>query len=103
MSKRIKPIPKFADEAAERAFWESLDNDSSEYFDSSKSTQAQFPNLKTSTTSISLRLPDALLAHIKTMANKLDVPYQSLMKLWLAEKLDEAERPTRSVRRRVAR
>lgn len=48
--------------------------------------RAVFPNLKTTTTSISLRLPDAPLTHIKAMANRLDVPYQSLMKLWLAEK-----------------
>jgi predicted DNA binding CopG/RHH family protein len=50
-----------------------------------------------------LRLPDALLAHIKAMANKLDVPYQSLMKLWLAEKLDEAEKRPVSARRLAAR
>ncbi|MDP2267054.1 MAG: BrnA antitoxin family protein [Thiobacillus sp.] len=92
MNKRLKAIPKFASEAEERAFWESPGNDSSSYFDSSNSVRAVFPNLKTTTTSISLRLPDALLAHIKAMANKLDVPYQSLMKLWLAEKLDETEK-----------
>ena len=61
MNKRLKSIPKFANEAEERAFWESPDNDSTEYFDKSKSVQAVFPNLKATTTSISLRLPDALL------------------------------------------
>ena len=103
MSKRLKPVPKFASEAEERAFWESPDNDSTEYFDSSKSVRAVFPNLKTTTTSISLRLPDALLAHIKAMANKMDVPYQSLMKLWLAEKLDEAEKRNVPAKRLAAR
>jgi predicted DNA binding CopG/RHH family protein len=103
MSKRLKPVPKFASEAEERAFWESSDNDSTEYFDASKSARAVFPNLKATTTSISLRLPDALLAHIKAMANKMDVPYQSLMKLWLAEKLDETEKRTAPAKRLAAR
>ena len=103
MSKRLKAMPKFADEAEERAFWETPGNDSTEYFDASKAVRAVFPNLKATTTSISLRLPDALLAHIKAMANKLDVPYQSLMKLWLAEKLDEAEKRPVSARRLAAR
>ncbi len=103
MNKRLKTVPKFSSEAEERAFWESPDNDSSEYFDSSKSVQAVFPNLKATTTSISLRLPDALLTHIKAMANKLDVPYQSLMKLWLAEKLDEAEKQVPPAKRLAAR
>lgn len=68
MNKRLKTVHKFASEAEERAFWESPDNDSSSYFDSSKSVRAVFPNLKATTISISLRLPDALLAHIKAMA-----------------------------------
>ena len=58
MNKRLKPIPKFANEVEERAFWESPDNDSTEYFDKSKSVQAVFPNLKATTTSISVRLPE---------------------------------------------
>ena len=103
MNKRLKSVPKFASEAKERAFWESTENDSTEYFDKSKSVQAVFPNLKATTTSISLRLPDALLVHIKAMANKMDVPYQSLMKLWLAEKLDEVEKQTAPVKRAAGR
>lgn len=103
MNKRLKAVPKFASEAEERAFWESSDNDSTEHFDSSKSVRAVFPHLKPTTTSISLRLPDALLSHIKAMANKLDVPYQSLMKLWLAEKLDETEKRTVPTKRLAAR
>lgn len=65
--------------------------------------RAVFPNLKTTTTSISLRLPDALLTHIKAMANRLDVPYQSLMKLWLAEKLVEAEKQPANAKRVATR
>ncbi len=92
MSKpRRKSIPAFASEAEERAFWEAPGNDSTEYLDWSKAQTSIFPNLKPSTTLVSLPLPDTLLARIQTQANKLDVPYQSLMKVWLAEKLSEIE------------
>ncbi|NCZ30497.1 MAG: hypothetical protein EBX70_12640, partial [Betaproteobacteria bacterium] len=80
---KAKPLPKFRSEAKEREFWESKDNDATEYFDSSKMVLATFKNLKPSTTSISLRLSDSLLDGIRQQANKLDVPYQSLMKVWL--------------------
>jgi predicted DNA binding CopG/RHH family protein len=85
MNKRLKSIPKFRSEAAERQFWET--HDSSEYIDWSKAEQVRLPNLKPSTTAISLRLPVALLERIKVAANKRDVPYQSLIKTWLAEKI----------------
>ncbi|TIP78756.1 MAG: hypothetical protein E5X63_36620, partial [Mesorhizobium sp.] len=81
-----KPVPSFASEAEERAFWEA--NDSSEHVDWSKAERVRLPNLKPSSTSISLRLPNALLERIKVAANKRDVPYQSLIKTWLAEKID---------------
>ena len=87
MSKKLKPIPKFQNEADERRFWET--HDSTDYVDWSKAKRMRFPNLKPSTTSISLRLPVALLDRIKIAANKRDVPYQSLIKTWLAEKTDE--------------
>jgi predicted DNA binding CopG/RHH family protein len=86
MRRKPKPIPRFADEAAERAFWES--HDSAGYVDWRKAKSARFPNLKPSTTSISLRLPVSLLDRIKVVANKRDVPYQSLIKIWLAEKAE---------------
>lgn len=86
MTHKLKSIPQFNDEAEERAFWEN--SDSTEYLDWSKAENARFPNLKPSSTSISLRLPNALLTRIKIAANKRDVPYQSLIKLWLTEKLD---------------
>jgi predicted DNA binding CopG/RHH family protein len=88
-SSKSKPLPKFRTEAKEREFWESKDNDATEYFDSSRMMVAKFKNLKPSTTSISLRLSDSLLDGIRQQANKLDVPYQSLMKVWLTEKLRE--------------
>lgn len=86
MTRKRKPIPRFASEEEERAFWES--HDSGEYVDWSLAERARFPNLKPSTKSISLRLPVDLLERIKTAANKRDVPYQSLIKVWLAEKVD---------------
>lgn len=92
---KTKPLPKFHSEAKEREFWESKANDATVYFNSSKIVVAKFKNLKPSTTSISLRLSDGLLDGIRQQANKLDVPYQSLMKVWLTEKLREADSPNK--------
>jgi predicted DNA binding CopG/RHH family protein len=85
MPAKRKSIPAFANEQEERVFWESVD--SGDYLDWSKATRARFPNLKPSTESISLRLPAGLLERIKVAANKRDMPYQSLIKAWLAEKV----------------
>ncbi len=85
MARKLKSVPRFKNEAAERKFWET--HDTTEYLDWSKARPARFPNLKLSTTSISLRLPISLLDQIKIAANKRDVPYQSLIKMWLAEKV----------------
>ena len=84
MSRKLKSIPKFRSEAEERRFWET--HDSSDYVDWSKAERVRLPNLKPSTTSISLRLPVSLLDRIKVAANKRDVPYRSLIKTWLADK-----------------
>jgi len=86
MSEKAKPIPRFRNEAEEREFWET--HDSSTYVDWTAAERVRLPNLKPSTKSISLRLPVALLERIKIAANKRDVPYQSLIKTWLAEKAD---------------
>lgn len=86
MSRKLKSIPRFRSEGDERKFWET--HNSTEYIDWSKAQRAQFPNLKLSTTAISLRLPQGLLDRIKVAANKRDVPYQSLIKVWLSEKVD---------------
>ena len=85
MSKVRKAIPKFKSEAEERAFWET--HDSTGYVDWSAAQKVAFPNLKPSTKTISLRLPKHLLDSIKAAANARDVPYQSLIKVWLQEKL----------------
>lgn len=85
MTKGLKKVPAFASEAEEKAFWER--HDSSDYVDWSKAESVRLPNLKPSSTSISLRLPQSLLESIKIEANKRDVPYQSLIKVWLSERL----------------
>ena len=85
MKARARRIPKLASEAAERRFWES--HDSTSYVDWSRAERAVFPNLKPTTRSISLRLPVRMLERIKAEANSRDVPYQSLIKIWLEEKL----------------
>jgi len=89
MKKALKPIPKFKTEVEERAFWET--HDSTEYVDWSKAQRARLPNLKPSTQAISLRLPVSLLEQIKVEANRRDVPYQSLIKVWLAEKTEHGQ------------
>src|SRR5438132_5946276 len=81
-----KAISMFNSEADERTFWET--HDTSAFVDWSKARVAVFPNLKPSTETISLRLPAALLAELKALANKRDVPYQSLLKVFLAERVD---------------
>jgi predicted DNA binding CopG/RHH family protein len=85
MKKQLKPIPQFADEKEEQLFWER--NDSSDYLDWSKAKKVVMPNLKPTTKTISLRLPQHLLDSIKSAAHARDVPYQSLIKVWLQEKL----------------
>jgi predicted DNA binding CopG/RHH family protein len=83
MPNKLKKIPKFKSEAEERAFWET--HDSSVFLDWSKAQRGVFPNLKPSSQSISLRIPSYLLARVKMQANELDVPYQSLMKQYIAK------------------
>jgi predicted DNA binding CopG/RHH family protein len=85
MKARAKRIPKMSSEAAERRFWES--RDSTSYVDWSRAERVVFPSLRPTTRSISLRLPLRMLERIKAEANSRDVPYQSLIKIWLEEKL----------------
>src|SRR5882672_12581436 len=99
MKKNLRAIPKFKTEVEERRFWE--EHDSTQYMDWSGAEPVRFPNLKPSTQSISLRLPASLLDNIKIEANRRDVPYQSLIKVWLAEKtgeLSSSDRPAKSTK-----
>jgi predicted DNA binding CopG/RHH family protein len=99
MSKPSKPIPEFANEGEERAFWESPKNDSTEYVDWTKAKLVTFSKLRPSTETISLRMPEDVLNTIRNHARRLDVPYQSLIKLWCAEKAAELiQRPSTAAR-----
>lgn len=82
-----KPIPEFRDEQEEREFWST--HDSSDYVDWTQARSTIYPQLKPSTETISLRLPAGLLADLKILANRLDVPYQSLLKMFLADRVRE--------------
>ena len=85
--KTPKKIPTFKDEDAERDFWATAD--STEYLDWSKAERVTLPNLRPSLRTISLRLPEAMIAELKLLANKRDVPYQSLLKVFLADRIKE--------------
>ena len=84
-----KTVPKFRSERGERAFW--AGHDSTEYLDWTKAQRVILPNLKPSLRTISLRLPESLIARLKVLANKRDVPYQSLLKVLLTERLKQEE------------
>lgn len=96
--KNLKPIPKFESEDEEQEFWAT--HDSTEYVDWSRAQPTTFSRLKPSTKTISLRLPEPLLENLKMLANKRDVPYQSLLKIFLAERI---EQELRQVRRQLDR
>ena len=85
-SSRKKKVPKYKSEDRERRFW--AEADSTEYIDWSRAKRVILPNLKPSLKTISLRLPELMLAELKLLAHKRDVPYQSLIKIFLAERLE---------------
>ena len=87
MISKLKKIPRFKTEKQEAEFWST--HDSGDYIDYSKAKRTLFPSLKPSTEAISLRLPKSLLEHLKALANKRDVPYQTLLKLYLADRVEE--------------
>ena len=86
-----KKLPKFKSEEEEREFW--FAHDSCDYIDWSDAEIVVFPNLKPTSKTISIRLPESMLNEIKVLANKSDVPYQSLIKMLLSEKLEEKRNP----------
>jgi predicted DNA binding CopG/RHH family protein len=83
----IKTIPRFKNEDEERNFWAT--HDTTEYFDTSKPVEFDLSELQPSTKSVTIRLPESLLEALKTLAHKKDIPYQSLMKVFLAEKVNK--------------
>src|SRR5437588_11452397 len=88
--KKLKPLPVFKSEEEEREFWAT--HDSMDYVDWSKAERVVFPNLKPRTRTISLLLPETMIENLKLLANKRDVPYQSLLKTFLAEQLKQEMR-----------
>jgi predicted DNA binding CopG/RHH family protein len=92
--KDLKTIPDFKNDEEEAEFWGT--HDSTDYVDWANAKKTVFPNLKSSTESISLRLPSPLLARIKGLANEKDVPYQSLMKVFLSERVEKERQATKT-------
>ena len=84
-SPKLKPIPRFRSEAQEREFWAGAD--STEYIDWTRAKVRKLPNLRPTLRTISIRLPVAMIEDLKVLANKRDVPYQSLLKMYLSERL----------------
>jgi predicted DNA binding CopG/RHH family protein len=82
-----KPIPRFKSESAERKFWSTAD--STRHIDWSRGRRTVFPDLRPSLRTISLRLPELMIEELKLLANKRDVPYQSLLKVFLGERIEE--------------
>jgi len=91
-----KRIPDFTSEAGEQEFWSTADT--TKYFDWSRARRLVFPRLKPTTTLISMRLPETLLTDLKRLANEQDVPYQSLVKVYLAERVAQERRRRRKAR-----
>ena len=89
-SVKKKRVPEFRSEDEERRFW--AENDSSEFIDWASASRRKLPNLRPSLRTISLRLPVAMIEDLKVLANKRDVPYQSLLKVFLAERLRKERR-----------
>ena len=89
-STKKKPVPEFKSEDEEREFWDK--HDSTEFVDWQSAQHRKFPNLKPTLRTISLRLPVAMIEDLKVLANKKDVPYQSLLKVFLAERLERERR-----------
>ncbi len=95
MKKQLREVPKFASESAEQDFWAAAD--STDYVDWSRASRASFPDLKPSLKTISLRMPEPMLNRIKAMANERDVPYQSLIKIILSERIAQELGPKAEV------
>lgn len=96
-ARKLKVVPKFRSDAEAGAFW--MSHDAAEYLDLSKAQPVRFAKLRPSTATISLRLPQAMLEELRVLANERDVPYQSLLKVYLAERIAQERKPARTRRR----
>ncbi len=90
---RVRKVPRFRNEDEERDFWAS--HDSTEFVDWPQAERVKLPNLRPTTRTISIRLPEAMIERLKVLANKRDVPYQSLLKMFVADKIEEELRAAR--------
>jgi predicted DNA binding CopG/RHH family protein len=90
----LQAIPKFDTEEEEREFWSK--HDSVEYIDWKKAQRVKLANLKPTTRTVSIRLPETMLEDLRMLANKRDVPYQSLLKIYVAERIEEELRPNKA-------
>jgi predicted DNA binding CopG/RHH family protein len=93
VKQRIRKIPKFESEDQERDFWAS--HDSTDFVDWRQAERVQLPNLRPTTRTISIRLPEPMIERLKVLANKRDIPYQSLLKMFVADKIEEELRSAR--------
>lgn len=93
VKRRIRKIPKFKGEDQERNFWAS--RDSTDYVDWRRAERVKLPNLRPTTRTISIRLPESMIEKLKVLANKRDIPYQSLLKMFVADKIEEELRSAR--------
>ena len=93
VKRRIRKIPKLKGEGQERNFWAS--HDSTDYVDWRRSERVKLPNLRPTTRTISIRLPESMIEKLKVLANKRDIPYQSLLKMFVADKIEEELRSAR--------
>ncbi len=90
---RVRKVPRFRTEDEERDFWAS--HDSAEFVDWRQAERVKLPNLRPTTRTISIRLPEAMIERLKVLANKRDIPYQSLLKMFVADKIEEELRAAR--------
>jgi predicted DNA binding CopG/RHH family protein len=93
VKRRMRKIPKFRNEDQERDFWAS--HDSTEFVDWRQAERVKLPNLRPTTRTISIRLPESMIERLKVLANKRDVPYQSLLKMFVADRIEEELRSAR--------
>ena len=93
VKRRMRKIPKFRNEDQERDFWAS--HDSTEFVDWRQAKRVKLPNLRPTTRTISIRLPESMIDRLKVLANKRDIPYQSLLKMFVADKIEEELRSVR--------
>ncbi len=90
VKQRMRKVPKFETEDQERDFWAS--HDSADFVDWRRAERVKLPNLRPTTRTISIRLPESMIERLKVLANKRDIPYQSLLKMFVADKIEEALR-----------